>query len=148
MSGESDEGAATLRVWHGVPRSRALEWTRVLRTHWPSWPGPEALWRVTTDLADGRPTLLADWAERARDAQGFGFTPALYDRLHVALDEIPAIEHRSHPDNDPDPRWPAHVIRPFDARRWADWPWLVGSGWADDEAARLLLLDLDLHPGG
>jgi hypothetical protein len=126
-------------VWHGFDLAEALDWTRVLRMHWPDWPGPAALWSISVGLQEGRPTALPDWVERARTAEAIGFTPALYDRMHRALDAIPAVEHAAHPDNAPDPRWPVHTIRAFDATMWSDWPWLVGSGWSDEEATRLLL---------
>lgn len=132
------------RVWDGFPRDRALAWTRVLRMHWPDWPGMTAMRTVTTALEAGRPAALDAWAVRARQAEALGFTPALYDRLHRALDEIPAVDHPAHPDNDPDPRWPVHTIRAFDALLWSDWPWLVDSGWTDDEAAHLLLVSRTL----
>jgi len=133
-------------LWHGFSPDQALAWTRVLRMHWPSWPGATAMWLLSTALQEGRPAGLADWVERARQAAFAGFTPEQYDRLHRALDGIPAIEHPSHPDNDPDPRWPVHSIRLFEAAAWADWPWLVETGWSDEEAARLLLLSGDLLP--
>lgn len=143
--GGVDDTWATVPGWFGIPRERALEWTRVLRVHWPSWPGPTAMWQVTTGMQEGRPAELPEWADRAREAEGLGFTPALYDRLHLALDAIPAVEVPAHPDNEPDPRWPAHVIRAFDPGLWSDWPWLVESGWSDEEAVRLLLADRDLR---
>jgi hypothetical protein len=133
-------------LWRGFSRERAVEWTRVLRMHWPSWPGATAMWLLSTGLQEGRPAGLADWVERAREAEAAGFPPDRYDRLHRALDAIPAIEHPSHPDNAPDPRWPVHSIRRFDAAVWADWPWLVDAGWDDEEAARLLLAAQDLLP--
>jgi hypothetical protein len=126
-------------LWKGFAPDRALAWTRVLRVHWPSWPGATAMWMLSTALREGRPAGLADWALRARVAEETGFGPDTYDRLHRALDAIPAVEHPAHPDNDPDPRWPVHSIRLFDPAMWRDWPWLVASGWEDEEAARLLL---------
>jgi hypothetical protein len=126
-------------LWQGFSRERAVEWTRVLRVHWPSWPGATAMWLLSTALQEGRPAGLAEWAERARQAEEAGYTPELYDRLHRTLDAIPAIEHPAHPDNEPDPRWPVHSIRAFDPVLWADWPWLVDSGWTDEEAVHLLL---------
>ena len=127
------------RVWTGFSRTRAVEWSRVLRMHWPDWPGAEAMWAVTTGLREGRPAALEQWAERARHAEAIGFDPRTYDRLHRALDAVPAVEHPAHPDNEPDPRWPVHTIRAFDPVLWGDWPWLVETGWADEEAVRLLL---------
>lgn len=132
------------QLWGGFDRDRALAWTRVLRVHWPSWPGATAMWLLSTALQEGRPAGLADWVERARLAEETGFSPETYDRLHRALDAIPAVEHPSHPDNAPDPRWPVHSIRLFDAAMWADWPWLVAAGWDDEEAARLLLSAKDV----
>lgn len=132
------------RLWTGFSADRALAWTRVLRMHWPTWPGATALWTITTGLQEGRPADLADWVQRARDAEQVGFTPQQYDRLHRALDAIPAVDHPAHPDNEPDPRWPVHAIRVFDPAAWADWPWLVGAGWDDEEAATLLLTAQDL----
>jgi hypothetical protein len=126
-------------LWKGFAPDRALAWTRVLRVHWPSWPGATAMWMLSTALQEGRPAGLADWALRARVAEDSGFGPDAYDRLQRALDAIPAVEHPAHPDNDPDPRWPVHAIRRFEPAVWADWHWLVASGWDDEEAARLLL---------
>lgn len=131
-------------LWQGFSPDQALTWTRVLRMHWPSWPGATAMWLLSTALQAGEPAGLADWADRARQAEEAGFTPERYDRLHRALDAIPAIEHPAHPDNDPDPRWPVHSIRLFDAAMWTDWPWLVDAGWHDEEAALLLLAAKDL----
>ncbi|WP_147392070.1 hypothetical protein [Amnibacterium setariae] len=133
------------QLWRGFTRERAVAWTRVLRMHWPTWPGASAMWLLSTALQEGRPAALVEWADRAREAEEAGFTPALYDRLHRALDAMPAIDHPGHPDNAPDPRWPAHVIRAFDPRLWGDWPWLVASGWSDEEAVRLLLAASDLR---
>lgn len=133
------------QLWAGFSRERAVEWTRVLRVHWPSWPGATAMWLLSTALQEGKPAGLADWADRAREAEEAGFDPERYDRLHRALDAIPAVDHPSHPDNAPDPRWPVHSIRAFDAVVWTDWPWLVESGWSDDEAVRLLLTAQDLR---
>jgi hypothetical protein len=144
MTGIEYHRSGADRLWDGFSDERALEWTRVLRMHWPSWPGATAMWLLSTGLQEGRPAALADWVDRAREAEQAGFTPAQYDRLHRALDAIPAVEHPSHPDNDPDPRWPVHAIRHFDPAVWADWPWLVRSGWKDEEAVRLLLTAGDL----
>ena len=144
-----DDGGATMRLWAGFPPERAIQWSRVLRVHWPSWPGAPAMWRITAGLAHGRPAAERAWAERAREAEDAGLTPALYDRLQLALDAIPAVEHPAHPDNAPDPRWPVHTIRPFDAALWLDWPWLAARGWSDEEAARLLLTGRELlDPAG
>lgn len=127
------------RVWEGFTRARALEWSRVLRVHWPNWPGAETMWQLTTALGRGVPAALTEWAARARTAEALGYSPAAYDRLQLALDAIPAIEHVAHPDNDPDPRWPVHTIRAFEPQLWSDWPLLVDLGWDDQEAALLLL---------
>lgn len=127
------------RVWEGFSHRRALEWSRVLRVHWPSWPGMDAMRRLTVALADGVPVGLPDWVTRARTAEALGFSPAAYDRLQLALDAIPAIEHVAHPDNEPDPRWPVHTIRAFEPQLWSDWPLLVDLGWDDQEAVLLLL---------
>ncbi len=127
------------RVWLGFTRSRAIEWSRVLRVHWPNWPGAEAMWQLTTALGEGVPAALTEWADRARTAEALGFSPAAYDRLQLALDAIPAIEHVAHPDNEPDPRWPGHTIRAFEPELWSDWPLLVALGWDDQEAVLLLL---------
>lgn len=136
--GEDDE-VRTADVWRGFDGPAAVAWTRVLRTHWPSWPGMTAIRAVSAGLAEGRPAPLPEWAARAREAERAGFSPGLYERLQIALDAIPAVELPAHPDNEPDPRWPVHTIRAFDAVLWGDWPWLVGAGWRDEEAARLLL---------
>ncbi|WP_375389115.1 hypothetical protein [uncultured Amnibacterium sp.] len=135
---------SSAELWRGFSPDQALDWTRVLRMHWPSWPGATAMWLLSTGLQEGKPAGLPDWVERARQAELAGFTPQRYDRLHRALDAVPAVEHPSHPDNAPDPRWPVHLIRLFDAAMWADWPWLIGSGWKDEEAVRLLLTAKDL----
>lgn len=127
------------RAWQGFSLGAALEWSRVLRVHWPTWPGFASIRAVSAGLGAGVPAAVSEWAERARTAAALGFTAASYDRLQTALDEIPAIEHPAHPDNEPDPRWPEHAIRPFDAALWSDWPLLVDFGWTDDEAVRLLL---------
>jgi hypothetical protein len=100
MSDSTDPQGDAGRLWQGFPHERAVAWTRVLRVHWPNWPGATAMWQVTTALQEGRPATLAEWAARAREAEDAGYTPELYDRLHRTLDAIPAIEHPSHPDND------------------------------------------------
>ena len=134
------------RVWTGFSRNRAVEWTRVLRVHWPSWPGTAEMLRLTADLREGLPASVESWAERARTAEAIGFVPATYDRLHRALDAMPAVEHPAHPDNEPDPRWPVHTIRAWDPELWWDWLWLVDSGWSDEDAAGLLLTARELLP--
>ncbi len=135
------------RVWEGFSREQALAWTRVLRVHWPDWPGAAIMWMLSNALKEGVPAALETWADRARRAEAVGFSPELYDRMQRALDEIPAVEHPTHPDNDPDPRWPIHTIRPFAAATWQDWPWLVEQGWTDQEAVTLLLTADELVGG-
>ena len=134
-----DDREVRLRTWAGFDLPDALEWSRVLRQHWPTWPGMAAVRQVTLDLERGRPAALPEWAEHARRAEAIGFTPSHYDRLHRVLDALPPFEHPAHPDNDPDPRWPGHTIRVFEPRVWSDWPWLVQAGWSDEEATTLLL---------
>lgn len=138
VTGRRDE-----RLWEGFSPRRALAWSRVLRVHWPTFPGMSALWAISIGLDEGVPAAITAWAERARVAEAVGFTPESYERLQQSLDDIPAVELPAHPDNDPDPRWPAHAIRAFDARLWSDWPLLVDLGWDDEEAVRLLLAARD-----
>ena len=39
MTGIEYHRSGADRLWDGFSDERALEWTRVLRMHWPSWPG-------------------------------------------------------------------------------------------------------------
>ncbi|MFD1722996.1 hypothetical protein [Amnibacterium endophyticum] len=132
------------RLWEGFTPEGALAWSRVLRMHWPSFPGMSTLWAISIGLDEGVPAGVDAWVERARVAEAVGFSPGSYDRLQRTLDEIPAVELPAHPDNAPDPRWPAHAIRGFEPALWSDWPLLVGLGWSDEEAVRLLLTARDV----
>lgn len=123
--------------WGEMPRSRALEWTRVFLVRRPSVPST-AMWMVSPALERGVPAGFSDWAVRARLAEMLGFSPAGYELLQAALDVVPATDFPEHPDN--------HLIRtglapvrPFDPHRWGPWPALVAGGATPEAAARLLL---------
>lgn len=124
--------------WAGIPRSRALEWTRVFLRWQPSVPGT-IIWMVRPNLEKGVPAGFTDWARRAEVAESLGFTPASYAALQEALDAIDPIEHAAHPDNHL-VKHGIKAVRPFDVERWRAWPRFVGDGLDPVSATSLLLL--------
>lgn len=123
--------------WSGIPRERALEWTRVFLRRRPSVPGT-IIWRVAPNLEQGIPAGFTDWARRAEVAEAIGFTPETYEALHAALDGIDPTAFPAHPDN--------HLIttglvpvRPFDADRWSSWNARVDAGTSAHAVTRELL---------
>jgi N-formylglutamate amidohydrolase len=123
--------------WLGIPRARALEWTRAFLRRQPSVPGT-VIWMVRPNLEKGVPAGFTDWARRAHEAEAIGFTPDSYEALHAALDDINAERFPSHPDNHR-VKQGLKEVRPFDAERWASWNRLVADGVTPIQATERLL---------